>query len=249
MRILAFLIIVMVAAITIEAHINGSARSQAGSAGLETADAAFKDAKFAEAEKLYAKVAAQDPKNYRAVLQLGRISLLRNKLAEAQKWLTAAVALNADETTPKALLAEVYYRMDAFDRAAPFFAAVGREAKSKKLASFKNAVPYQIEGGPQVSHLKFVHTDPLPLLRVKVNGSDEVNFLIDTGGGEVLIDTEFAKKIGAAVQHQPVGTGSGRVKRPFQFRDLNGHARHRDKMQWFGHGLLEEQEILAVILL
>ena len=34
-------------------------------------------------------------------------------------------------------------------------------------------------------------------MKVKVNGGDEVNFLIDTGGGEVLIDTEFANKIGA----------------------------------------------------
>lgn len=212
MRIRCFLIPVILIAITIEAHPIGGARDQTSTAGLEAADVAFKDAKFAEAERLYAKVAAQDPKNYRAMLHLGRIALLSNKLAEAQKWLSAAAALNPDETTPKALLAEVYYRMDAFDRAAPLFAAVGRDVKSKKLASFKNVVPYQIEGGPQVSHLKFVHTDPLPLLKVKVNDSDEVNFLIDTGGGEVLIDTEFAKKIRVADFGVEQGTFGGDLK-------------------------------------
>jgi len=41
----------------------------------------------------------------------------------------------------------------------------------------KNTVPYQIAGEAQVSRLKFVHTDPLPLVRVRVNESDEVNFL------------------------------------------------------------------------
>jgi len=175
-----------------------SAEVQSSQRDLESADSLFKAGKFAEAEKLYSKVLAEDPKNYQAAVRLGNIALLANRLDEAQKWLTRAIELKPDERSPKALLAEVYYRQDDFGRAAPLFAAAGKEAKAKKLESFKDTVPYQIEGNAQVSHLKFVHTDPLPLVQVKVNGSEEVNFIIDTGGGEVIIDTEFAKKVGAA---------------------------------------------------
>src|SRR5262249_4387390 len=73
----------------------------------------------------------------------------------------------------------------------------GRTAKAKKLESFKDTIPYKVAGQFTTVHLPFVHTDPLPLIRVKVNGSDDANFIIDTGGAEVIIDTEFAKKVGA----------------------------------------------------
>jgi predicted aspartyl protease len=50
-----------------------------------------------------------------------------------------------------------------------------------------------------------VVTDPLPLVRVRVNGGKEVNFLIDTGGSEVTLDTEFARELGI----KPLGTEQG----------------------------------------
>ena len=76
-------------------------------------------------------------------------------------------------------------------------AAAGREPKAKKLASFKGSTPYQIEGSAQTTSLKIINTDPLPLVKVRVNGSEEVNFLIDTGGAEVIVDPHFAATIGA----------------------------------------------------
>ncbi len=80
----------------------------------ESADGLFKAGKFAEAEKLYAKAAAEDAKNYQATLRLGHLALLSNKFDEAQKWLTKAAELKPEEKSPKSLLAEVYYRRDDF---------------------------------------------------------------------------------------------------------------------------------------
>ncbi len=179
---------------------------------LESADSAFKAAKFAEAEKLYTMVAAKDSKSYWAALRLGQIALLGNRLDQAQKRLARAVELMPEEKSAKSLLGEVYYRRDDFERAAPLFAAAGREAKSKKLASFKGRVPYRIEGDAQITRLKFVHTDPLPLVRVRVNANEEVNFLIDTGASEVVVDTEFAKKIGVDDFGVEQGTFGGGLK-------------------------------------
>jgi Aspartyl protease len=44
--------------------------------------------------------------------------------------------------------------------------------------------------------LTFLKTDSLPVVSVRVNGGDEVTFLIDTGGSEVALDTEFVKELG-----------------------------------------------------
>ena len=186
----------------------------------ESADDLFKAGKFVEAEKLYAKVVAEDAKNYQATLRLGHLALLSNRFDEAQKWLAKAAELKPEEKSPKSLLAETYYRRDDFEHAATLFAAAGREVKAKQMESFKGLVPYQLEGKTEITRLKFIHTDPLPLVSVKVNESEEVNFLIDTGGGETILDTEFAKKIGAVQSgteratyggNTQAETGEGRV--------------------------------------
>jgi predicted aspartyl protease len=163
---------------------------------IESAHALFKVGKFVEAEKLYAPVAARDPKRYAAVVRLGSIALFSNRLDEAQKWLEKANALKPDEDEAKILLAEAFYRRDDFQKAVPLLRAAGRQAKAKKLASFQDLTPYRIEGLRLCTSLKFVKTDPLPLVRVRVNGGKEVNFLIDSGGGEVTVDRALAQEIG-----------------------------------------------------
>src|SRR6476659_9096355 len=60
---------------------------------IDSADRLFQAGKFAEAGKLYSQIVAQNPKDYSATLQLGRIALLSNQLDEAQKWLETAIRL------------------------------------------------------------------------------------------------------------------------------------------------------------
>lgn len=183
---------------------------------LKSADNLFQTGKFAEAERLYTEAMATDPKNFQAIVRLGNIALLANRLDDAQKWLTNAIKLKPEESEPKALMAEVFYRRDDFQQAAPLLRAISREAMAKKLESFKGIVPYQIESKPEVTYLKFVLTDPLPVVQVRVNSSEPVNFFIDTGGVEVLIDTEFAKEVGAAQFGSETGTFAGGQQAGYQ---------------------------------
>jgi len=183
---------------------------------LETADSFFRAGKFAEAEKTYGKILNEDSKNHRAVARLGYIALLANRLDDAQKWLTEAIKLKPEEAALKSLLAEAYYRRDKFQQAAPLLRAIGREAMTKKLESFKNVSPYRIRGAAEVTNLKFVITDPLPMVQVRVNSSKLVNFLIDTGGAELITDTEFAKEIDATLFKSEMGTFAGGKKAAFQ---------------------------------
>lgn len=187
---------------------------------VDSAGRLFQAGKFAEAGKLYAQIVTQNPKNYSATLQLGRIALLSNRLEDAQKWLEKAITLQPGETDPKVMLAQAFYRRDNFQKAAA--ALKGVDVSSNKLIreqyptlnvamleSFKGQTPYQLQDDGTITHVKFLKTDPLPLLNVRVNGGKEVTFFIDTGGSVVALDTEFAKELGVLQFGAVQGTFSG----------------------------------------
>ena len=71
----------------------GQAALQPTQSGIESASRLFQLGKFAEAGELYSGIAAQDPNDYSAILQLGRIALLSNHLDEAQRWFEKAINL------------------------------------------------------------------------------------------------------------------------------------------------------------
>ena len=188
--------------------------------GVDSANRLFETGKFAEAGKLYSQIVAQNPKDYSALVQLGRIALLSNRLDDAQKWLEKAITLQPENADPKVMLAEVFYRRDDFQKAAASLKGV--DVSSNKLIreqyptlnvpaleSFKGQTPYELEGSGTNTRVKFVKTDPLPLVNVRVNGGREVTFFIDTGGSEVALDTDFAKELGVPQFGVVQGTFSG----------------------------------------
>ncbi len=153
-------------------------------------------------------------------LQLGRIALLSNRLDDAQKWLEKAITLQPENADPKIMLAEAFYRRDDFQKAAA--ALNGVDVSSNKLIreqyptlnvamleSFKGQTPYELHGNGTSTRVKFVKTDPLPVINVRVNGGKEVTFFIDTGGSEVTLDTDFAKELGVPQFGAVQGTFSG----------------------------------------
>jgi predicted aspartyl protease len=187
---------------------------------IDSAGRLFEAGKFAEAGKLYSQIVAQNPKDYSATLQLGRIALLSNRLDDAQKWLEKPIALKPNDTDPKVMLAQAFYRRDDFQKAAA--ALKGVDVSSNKLIreqyptlnvamleSFKGQTPYELHGNGTSTRLKFVRTEPLPLINVRVNGGEEVTFFIDTGGSEVTLDTDFAKELGVPQFGAVQGTFSG----------------------------------------
>src|SRR6266487_1785253 len=198
----------------------GQATPQPRQSEIESADRLFQAGKFAEAGKLYSQIVAQNPKDYSTTLQLGRIALLSNRLDDAQKWLEKAISLRPDDTDPRVMLAKVFYRRDDFQKAAASLNGV--DVSSNKLIreqyptlnvamleSFKGQTPYELHGNGTSTHVKFLKTDPLPVLTVRVNGGKEVTFFIDTGGSEVTLDTDFAKELGAPQFAAVQGTFSG----------------------------------------
>jgi len=215
-------IIVVASVMSSQSATTATAQStaQPKQSGIDSADRLFEAGKFAEAGKLYSRIVAQHPKDYSANVQLGRIALLSNRLDDTQKWLEKAIALKPNEIDPKVMLAQAFYRRDDFQKAAA--ALKGVDVSSNKLIreqyptlnvalfeSFKGQTPYELQGNGTSTRVKFVKTDPLPLLNVRVNGGKEVTFFIDTGGSEVTLDTDFAKELGVQQFGAMQGTFSG----------------------------------------
>jgi len=194
-------------AVILAASFAGQAISQPQQSEKESADRLFQAGKFVEAGKLYSKIVAKNSKDHSATLQLGRIALLSNRLDEAQKWFEKALALQPDDTDAKVMLAQAFYRRDDFQKAAA--ALKGVDISSNKLIieqyptlnvamleGFKGQMPYELQGKGESTHVKFVKTDPLPIVNARVNGGKEVTFFIDTGGSVIALDTDFAKELG-----------------------------------------------------
>ncbi len=211
---------IALAVILASSSFSGQATSKPKPSEIDTANQLFQVGKFAEAGKLYARIAAQNPKDYSATLQLGRIALLSNRFDDAQKWLEEAIALQPGDADAKVMLAEAFYRRDDFQKAAASLNGVEVSTNKlitsqyptlnvAKLESFKGQTPYDVHGDGQTMRLKFLKSDPLPLVSVRVNGGDEVTFFIDTGGSEVALDTEFAKELGLPQFGEVQGTFSG----------------------------------------
>ena len=194
--------------------------AQPTQSGIDSAGQLFRAGKFSEAGKLYSQVVAQNPKDYSAILQLGRIALLSNRLVDAQKWMETALTLQPENADAKIMLAEAFYRRDDFQKAAAALKDI--DVSSNKLVreqyptlnvamfeSFKAQTPYELKGNGTSTRVKFVKTDPLPVINVRVNGGKEVTFFIDTGGSEVTLDTDFAKELGVPLFGAVQGTFSG----------------------------------------
>jgi aspartyl protease/tetratricopeptide repeat protein len=187
---------------------------------MASADRHFEAGEFAEAREQYARIVAAHPDDYPAILGLGRVALLSNRLVDAESWLKKASALRPGDSDPKVMLAEVYYRGDDFEKAAAALSGIDVVANSlvvsqyptlnvAKLQSFTGQVPYELRGDGQSTRVKFLRTDPLPLVSVRVNGGREVTFFIDTGGSEVALDTAFARELGVPQFGAVQGTFSG----------------------------------------
>lgn len=160
-------------------------------------DDLFTAGRFAAADRGYAQILHRDPRNARALAQRGRIALLSNRFASAERFLTEAVRLEPSDTYSQRQLAECFVRQDQTARAVPWFRRTGDQfdaALATQYAGLRGA-PYRISGAPRTRVPMFC-VDPLPGVRAAMNGTAAQSFLIDTGGGMLSLTTETAQRLG-----------------------------------------------------
>lgn len=144
----------------------------------------FKAGNFAAARDCYQAVLKQAPDDPAANLQAGALALYANDVESATRHLKAAQNHGLDENRITRLLAAAEAR-----RPAPGL--------------------YQIKMDGDSVRIPFAYTDPLPVLKVRVNGSRDAYFVLDTGAGHVVLDPQFAKELGLETKEGGMGTFAG----------------------------------------
>jgi Aspartyl protease len=171
------------------------------------AEALFREGRFDEADAAARAVLDRTAVHARALGLRGAVTLWRNQPAEAALWLTRALEQTPRDKLLAELLGEALYRQNQFAAAAPWFVRAGQAAKARKLESFGATAPYRAEGGPGI--VRFLQTDPLPLVEIGVNDQASALFLLDTGGGEIYVDTALARALGLPSFGRERGTFGG----------------------------------------
>ncbi len=188
---------------------------------LEAAQNAFQQGQFEEARSQCDAFLMTTPDHVEALVLSGRLALYSNKFDDARRCLDHALRVAPDDKKAKAVLAETDYRQDHFEAAAALLQSLGKVDVAAKLRSFASTTPYRVDGTAPATTLKMVAVDPLPVVRVRVNDGEEVNFLIDTGGGETIIDPtlaaaaqvhDFGAETGTFAGGKKASVGQGRVE-------------------------------------
>lgn len=138
-----------------------------------------------------------------------RLALYSNRLDEARPCLRRMIAANPADRTAPALLAEAEYRARDYAAAAAAFSAASREAHAQRLRHFADGGPYRFAAFEGARSIPFVRLDPLPVVAVRVNGGPPLNFIIDTGGADTIIDPSVARDAGARTFGEQSGIFAG----------------------------------------
>jgi hypothetical protein len=185
----------------------------------------YLDGRFDEAEAQLRAAAAADAKDWIARRVLGRILLMRNKLADARVALGEAVDRSANrqsrdpherEPDPIALqdLAWTFYRMDDYDKAAQCFRALSEAALAKKYGEMSRRVPYTMSWNDASATMRFIDRASVPVVQMRVNGVPGV-FAVDTSAGELILNKAFAKSAGARTIGTAASTAAGIVEEAY----------------------------------
>lgn len=190
----------------------------------EIADESYKSGDFDQARDSYLALAsANSGATARVLEQLGNIALLNNQADEAESYFQQAIDASKGFVWPKSAglntrMGMVDLRRDDYAKARKHFGSAAGvlpigpfkslKALSKQAGQIARATAYEIEG-PASSSIPFITSDPLPVLNVRLNQAQTAKFIIDTGGMDILLDKDFARKLGIELSGEIKGAYAG----------------------------------------
>jgi tetratricopeptide (TPR) repeat protein len=149
-------------------------------------DSAFARGDFNEAFREYSAAVAASPGDFDALLGLGTIDLYRGDLVAAQVYIARALQINSSD-------ARAQRRMRAL-----------QEIQGK-------AGDFDVSMKRGETDIPFVATDPLPMVRARIDGKDGL-FLIDTGAPGVELTARAAARLGVQMHEAGEGVFAGGMK-------------------------------------
>jgi hypothetical protein len=189
----------MAAAVLVAAGCGGGPPGAPASPGRDPADRGhelYSEGKLDAAQRELEGVVARHSKNTLARRILGRIYLLKGRHDEAARQFLSYVTLVRTEKIPvDAMTVQdlfwAFYRMDDYAQASKAAVMLDDSVLATKYAEMnQRGPPYTAEWRDDASALAFEEGNLLPL---RVNGA-RGKFALDWGGGETVLDRDFAKE-------------------------------------------------------
>lgn len=190
---------------------------------IKQADMLYQEGKFTAAKNSYLSALEEDNNNSEVLKKLATLILWENKPKEAVElynrayensgWFSRRWPLSADLSYR---MGSTYYRMNDFENAASWYERASGPVSAgpfKIMAAFARQMeaiskkPAYEFSGPEITSVKFVMTDPLPVVEVMVNGQGPYNFFIDTGGAELILTTDLVQELGVKIYSEFESSG------------------------------------------
>jgi len=203
---------------------------------LRKANELYRKGNFTQAKQCYEQALSLQPQNAKVLEMLGTLALWENNIEQAIVYLQQSdnQASWWQRRWPFysqlcSRIAMAYYRKDDYINAALWYAKASgpwpigpfRTLKvlQRQLAAFRNEQPYVLHGQEE-THIPFIMLDPLPVVEVYVTGKGPYNFFIDTGGAEVILQTQLADELGVETYGEIIGDFAGGKKAPMALGKL-----------------------------
>ncbi len=163
---------------------------------LKNAISLFRQGDFAAAKAEFSEIEIELPEDKSLLLYSGYIALLENRLKAAEDYFQKVLARMPGSKSVKALLIDAYYRREDFVNASRLMKSTGRKSHAAKLDYLGTRKAYETISSTNRTELMFIKKDPLPLIKISINNAAPVYFIIDTGGGELILDSKYAGSLG-----------------------------------------------------
>jgi tetratricopeptide (TPR) repeat protein len=153
----------------------------------QNAEALFAAGEFTAAGAAYTKLLVAKPNNEDAKIGLARVDLYENRLDDAAALAHSVLNADSQNGTARKILADV----------------------SQRKAIVDSAAALDVPASGVV--IPFLELDPLPLVQLVVDGR-KANFLLDTGGPDVVLDPDFARELGLTISSGKTGVFAGGLR-------------------------------------
>jgi len=166
----------------------------AARAQTASADSLFVHGDFTAARAAYVARLETAPTDRRAARRVALLDLWANHLADVVARLAPLVAADSTDHEAATTLIEAYARQRRFVDASRVARRLGDVGEAEQLASLPH--PYLVSIPRDGTRLVSEPGTALPVFHVRVNGRDAL-MILDTGGGELILDPAFADSVGA----------------------------------------------------